>query len=84
MRALGFDPNLFKYDPNEPREPTGNGRQSGQWIKVGDDEATDAGAASRSNFPGNVARRALEALAGYIARLSIPIKIADALLVRDS
>ncbi|MGO9132691.1 MAG: hypothetical protein ACLP8A_01405 [Methylovirgula sp.] len=34
MLAFGFDPavaNLAKYDPNQPRVPAGNGRQSGEW-----------------------------------------------------
>jgi len=34
MRMLGFDPaasDLAKYDPNQPRVPAGNGRQSGRW-----------------------------------------------------
>ncbi|MHB8884620.1 MAG: MalT transcriptional regulator family protein [Methylovirgula sp.] len=33
-RALGFDPQLLKYDPNQPREPAGNGRPSGRWVRV--------------------------------------------------
>ncbi|WP_219319591.1 restriction endonuclease fold toxin 5 domain-containing protein [Methylovirgula sp. HY1] len=32
-RALGFDPQLLKYDPNQPREPAGNGRPSGRWVR---------------------------------------------------
>lgn len=34
MLAFGFDPeavDLAKYDPNQPRVPAGNGRQSGEW-----------------------------------------------------
>ncbi len=34
MTALGFDraaSDLGKYDPNQPRVPAGNGRQSGRW-----------------------------------------------------
>jgi hypothetical protein len=42
MRELGFDPNLLKYDPNEPRGPdgrwikVGDGTEDGRWVKVGD------------------------------------------------
>jgi hypothetical protein len=35
MRALGFDPRLLKYDPNQPRVPAGNGRRSGEWGSIG-------------------------------------------------
>jgi hypothetical protein len=35
-QTLGFDPNLLKYDPNEPREPKGRGRVSGEWARLAD------------------------------------------------
>ncbi len=38
-RELGFDPRLLKYDPNEPRNPAGDGRPSGRWVKIGDGAA---------------------------------------------
>ncbi|MGP0059608.1 MAG: hypothetical protein ACLPID_10020, partial [Beijerinckiaceae bacterium] len=38
-RELGFNPNLLKYDPNEPRNPAGDGRPSGRWVKIGDGAA---------------------------------------------
>jgi hypothetical protein len=34
MKELGYGPNsldLYKYDPNQPRVPVGNGRESGRW-----------------------------------------------------
>jgi hypothetical protein len=46
MLAFGFDPavaDLAKYDPNQPRVPAGNGRQSGEW--------GDGGGAPRSAEP---------------------------------
>lgn len=46
--ALGFDPRLLKYDPNEPRQPAGSGRPSGRWIRGGDDEAEDSSSTLRS------------------------------------
>jgi hypothetical protein len=33
-KALGFDPALLKYDADQPREPAGNGRNSGRWVRV--------------------------------------------------
>ena len=32
-RALGFDDDLTKYDPNQPRNPAGSGAESGRWTK---------------------------------------------------
>ena len=32
--ALGFDPALLKYDADQPREPAGNGRNSGRSVRV--------------------------------------------------
>jgi hypothetical protein len=34
-RELGFNPNLLKYDPNEPRNPAGDGIISGRWVHIG-------------------------------------------------
>ena len=39
MKALGFDPafpGLEKYDPDQPRVPAGNGRESGRWGSDGE------------------------------------------------
>lgn len=46
-RALGFDPDLLKYAPNQPRESAGHGRQSGRWVRV-DDGASQAGVSALS------------------------------------
>jgi hypothetical protein len=38
MKRLGFEPStrgFVKYDPNQPRVPAGNGRQSGRWGSAG-------------------------------------------------
>lgn len=45
MLAFGFKPeaaDLAKYDPNQPRVPAGNGRQSGEW-RDGGGTSTPAG-----------------------------------------
>ncbi|MGH6840625.1 MAG: hypothetical protein ACREDV_00805 [Methylocella sp.] len=41
---LGLDPpaSLVKYDPDQPRVPAGNGRESGQWTSSGDAASGDA------------------------------------------
>jgi hypothetical protein len=46
-RALGFDPSLLKYDPREPRESKGHGKESGEWVKLGDTGETSS--ATRPN-----------------------------------
>ena len=56
MLAFGFDPeaaDLAKYDPNQPRVPAGNGRQSGRWGN-GSQSASSAGqGANRSHAAGS-------------------------------
>jgi hypothetical protein len=49
--ALGFDPNLLKYDPNQPRQPAGSGRRSGEWVKSQDTEGADVSSASAAKDP---------------------------------
>jgi hypothetical protein len=61
-RALGFDPNLLKYDPNQPRVPAGSGRPSGRWVKVGD-EASPTDSASAASETVAVAASILEGTA---------------------
>ncbi|WP_161607299.1 hypothetical protein [Methyloferula stellata] len=42
MKALGFDTaalDLIRYDPNQPRVPAGNGRESGRWGSGGEGNA---------------------------------------------
>jgi hypothetical protein len=45
-RALGFDAALLKFDPNQPPQSAGHGRESGRWIRVGDDGAEQTGSPS--------------------------------------
>ncbi len=54
MKALGFDTaalDLIRYDPNQPRVPAGNGRESGRWGSGGEGNA--ASGADRSNGHGS-------------------------------
>ena len=49
MKELGLDPTalgLRKYDPDQPRVPAGNGRESGRW---GDGTSGDDGTSARPN-----------------------------------
>lgn len=91
MRELGFDPSLLKYDDTEPREPAGDVKLSGEWVKLGDDASGDVSAASEiarlaggASFLENAAPGVLLGLARLIARCSIPTAIAGALLIPDS
>ncbi len=83
---LGFDPDLLKYDPNEPRGP------DGRWIKVGDG-APDQDASSARVSPGiaiaarglsllaPVSPEALEALAVFATRITFATALLGALLI---
>lgn len=35
VQELGFAPAFLKYDPDQPRVPSGNGRESGRWTSEG-------------------------------------------------
>jgi hypothetical protein len=55
MKALGFPRaarDIEKYNPDQPREPAGSGRESGQWTTG--DGASGSGTAARSGLPRNV------------------------------
>ncbi len=52
-RALGFDTELLKYSPDQPRKSAGHGRTSGRWVRV-DDGASQADSSSASSAAGTV------------------------------
>jgi len=60
-QMLGFDPNLLKYDPNEPREPKGRGEESGEWVRFGNAGETATARAQIALFNGDEAPTVPEA-----------------------
>lgn len=57
MKALGFPRaarDLEKYNPDQPRVPAGNGRESGQWTKDGSLAPTSADEDHRVQLAGDV------------------------------
>jgi hypothetical protein len=85
MGELGFDPDLLKYDPEQRREPAGNGEQSGRWIRLGDGAGVSpallAPAASAVGFLEGALPEALQGLAQLIGRVSVPTAVLGALLI---
>ena len=83
-RELGFDADLLKYDPDQPRVPAGSGRASGQWGSGSPSEALlglpAAGPASGS-FLTDAAPGVVRALAGFAARFSVPTAVLGALFI---
>ncbi len=91
MRALGLDASsldLIKYDPDQPRVPAGNGRESGRWGPGGggsnallDPAAGAAARAGARTFLAGATPSALEALATFAARFSVPTAVLGALFI---
>jgi hypothetical protein len=97
MRALGLDPaasGLKKYDPNQPRVPAGNGRQSGRWDngegsqdkdpESGSNEAFVGAAAARvaaGSFLAEISSEMLAELAVFAARFATPTAVFGALFI---
>lgn len=83
-RALGFDAALLKFDPSQPRQSAGHGRQSGEWIKVRDAEAENASARIIPRLAPlleRVSPAVLRALATLASRNPYAIIIGGAILI---
>ena len=60
VQALGLSPFLTdfsKYDPDQPRVPAGNGRESGRWMEAGGSAADDSKDISVHSYPDPVEGR---------------------------
>ena len=83
-RELGFDADLLKYDPDQPRVPAGSGRASGQWGSGSPREALLGLPAARSaagSFLTEAAPGVVQALARFAARFSVPTAVLGALFI---
>jgi hypothetical protein len=83
-RALGFNAALLKFDPSQPRQSAGHGRESGEWIKVRDVEAVNTSARIAPRvipFLERASPVVLRALATLALRNPYPIIIGGAILI---
>jgi hypothetical protein len=87
MKALGLDASLLdliKYDPDQPRVPAGNGRDSGRWGPGGGGSsqaflAPAAGAAR--TFLADASPSLVRSLAAFASRFSVPTAVLGALFI---
>ncbi len=83
-RELGFDADLLKYDPDQPRVPAGSGRASGQWGAVSPREALlglPAAGSADGSFLADAAPGVVQALARFAAHFSVPTAVLGALFI---
>ena len=83
-RELGFDADLLKYDPDQPRVPAGSGRASGQWGAGSPREALlglPAAGSAAGSFLTEAAPGVVQALARFAARFSVPTAVLGALFI---
>ena len=82
-RALGFDDDLTKYDPNQRRNPAGSGAESGRWTKglVTLATASIALAARAPSLVEALSPGALGWLTTLASRLSTPTAVFGALFI---
>ncbi len=82
--SLGFDAALLKFDPNQPRQSAGHGKESGEWIKLRDVEAVNTSARIAPRLAPLLERISpvvLRALATLALRNPYPIIIGGAVLI---
>ena len=91
MKAIGLDASgddeasgIGKYDPDQPRHPSGSGRDSGRWSKGpggGTSLALTPNAALVPSLAADLAPEAVAWLTRFAARLSLPTAVLGAALI---
>lgn len=82
MKELELDTSaldLVKYDPDQPRVPAGNGRESGRW-GPGSGSLAFLGPVA-SAFLADASAKSLASLAEFAARFSVPTAVLGALFI---